>query len=61
MKKLTYMFLVHVFVLLILACKHTQSELVRCGASVGCAAGLSWCKTEILKDMNLRSDELNEI
>lgn len=62
-KKCKYMCYVHVFVLIILAYKHTQSELVRSGASVGCAAGLTWpSQTEIFKDMlNLGSDELNGI
>lgn len=63
------MFYVHVFVLIILTYKHTQSELVRSGVSVGCAAALTWPshtevqhKTEILKDtLNLWSDELNGI
>lgn len=31
------MFYVHVLVLIILTYKHTQSELVRSGAAVGCA------------------------
>lgn len=50
------------FVLIIVTDKHTQSELVRRDASVGCAVGLTWHKIEIFKDMlNLRSDELNGI
>lgn len=46
---------------------YIQSELVRSGESVGCAAGLTWPshtevwhKTEVLKDiLNLQSDGMN--